>query len=228
MSRSINLYNPALRKRKLLFSALHMVQGLLLVFVGTLLLYAYIIRMEKDLITQEADLEAAFKGEQVQADRLASELRIKAASHVVPGDLQTREHQLQNHRALFLAISEGIARQHGYAQYLRAFARQNVEGLWLTGFSIDARGDHIRIHGRTLHAELIPRYLTRLSQEPALQGKHFAALDIRPTVGNTAPDQVHTVDFDLDSLEGEKSDPPKAGEGEKPKDPMGALQKWTH
>ena len=49
--------------------------------------------------------------------------------------------------------------QQGFAEYLRAFSRQSVNGLWLTGFTIAGSGE-LEIRGRVLEpgsrAELYP------------------------------------------------------------------------
>ena len=205
MNHSINLYNPALRRRKSLLSATNMVQGLLIVLAGILALYAYTTHVEESLRVQQANLEQVFNNDQAQFNHLATLLSSKATNQSTSAEIQALEQQLQNRHQLFAAISGALSGNHGYSQYLRAFARQNVEGLWLTAFSIDARGEHMQIHGRTLHAELIPIYLQRLSQEPILQGKHFAALELRTSAAETSnADQHEIIDFTLHSTEGDK------------------------
>ncbi|CAK0770133.1 putative Fimbrial assembly protein [Gammaproteobacteria bacterium] len=209
MSYSINLYNPALRKRKALFSALYMAQGLLIVFVGILALYAYTIDMEESLRRQEAEMGKVFNDSQSQFNLLASNLTGKTKKRNLSPEIATQESRLRNRRQLFLVLSGGISHNHGYSTYLRAFARQNLEGLWLTGFSIEGPGESLKIRGRTLHAELIPRYINRLSHESALHGQHFATLDMtRGTTGTAAPEgepaRQQTIDFTLTSMEGAK------------------------
>ncbi len=64
------------------------------------------------------------------------------------------------------------------SEYLRAFARQTTEGLWLTGLSIAQAGNDIVIQGRTLDADLVPVYLQRLRRETALRGHGFESLSV--------------------------------------------------
>jgi hypothetical protein len=61
---------------------------------------------------------------------------------------------------------------------MRAFAKQSLNGLWLTSFSIDSRSEQLNISGRTLQSELVPEFIARLSNEPALKGKLFSALNM--------------------------------------------------
>jgi hypothetical protein len=64
------------------------------------------------------------------------------------------------------------------SDYFRAFARQSLDGLWLTGFSIQSAGADIVVQGRTLDAELVPAYLQGLRRESALRGHGFAAISV--------------------------------------------------
>ncbi|MDP1765403.1 MAG: PilN domain-containing protein, partial [Methylotenera sp.] len=65
-----------------------------------------------------------------------------------------------------------------YAALMRAFAKQSIDGLWLTSFSVDSRSEQLNINGRTLQGDLVPEYISRLGNEPALKGKLFAALNM--------------------------------------------------
>jgi hypothetical protein len=55
--------------------------------------------------------------------------------------------------------------------------------LWLTGFSIGAGGAEVVLRGRMLDPGLLPRYLARLGQDKAFEGRRFDSLSI----GGTAP-----------------------------------------
>jgi hypothetical protein len=64
------------------------------------------------------------------------------------------------------------------AEYFRALARQSVEGLWLTGVTVGGAGSEIGVRGRALDPALMPGYLTRLRNEPVLQGKAVGSMAI--------------------------------------------------
>ena len=65
----------------------------------------------------------------------------------------------------------------GIAEYLRAFSRQSVNGLWLTGFTIVGNGE-LEIRGRVLSPDLVPSYIQRLNREQVLAGRSFARLEM--------------------------------------------------
>jgi len=68
--------------------------------------------------------------------------------------------------------------RQGFAQYLRAFSRQSVEGLWLTAFTITGAGD-IEISGRALRPDIVPVYIQRLNEEQVLAGHTFARFEMK-------------------------------------------------
>ena len=77
-----------------------------------------------------------------------------------------------------------IGNTTGFAEYLRGLARQIPDGIWLTGFSIEAGGQEMEIRGRMLNASALPDYIRRLGGEPAFRGRSFAALTLeRPGEG---------------------------------------------
>jgi len=86
----------------------------------------------------------------------------------------------QRHAALELLRGGGLGNDAGHAAALSAFARQSVNGLWLTGVVLD--NQQVALRGRALNPDLIPTYVTRLNKEAALQGRSFRALDIERPV----------------------------------------------
>ena len=82
-----------------------------------------------------------------------------------------------------------LGNRDGFARYMQAFSRQAIDGLWLTGLDIAASGSELQIYGRTLSADLVPNYLKRLNQEPAMQGRRFAELRISLPKAVTVPAQ---------------------------------------
>jgi hypothetical protein len=77
----------------------------------------------------------------------------------------------------------------GYSDYLRAMARQIVDGVWIRRFDIAGAGRHFTIEGSTLRADLIPQYIKRLSSEDAMRGRQFATLMLRPPKPSSKDDK---------------------------------------
>ncbi|MEO8154483.1 MAG: hypothetical protein ABI605_15540 [Rhizobacter sp.] len=124
----------------------------------------------------------------------------------------------QRHAALDLLRGGGLGNESGHAAALSAFARQSINGLWLTGLVLD--NQQVALRGRALNPDLIPSYVTRLNKESALQGRSFRALDIeRPlqaadAAASTPARSAAFVEFSLVSAQGaEAPAKPMAKEG---------------
>jgi hypothetical protein len=85
---------------------------------------------------------------------------------------------LLRRRGEILRLLEGgvVGSTGGFAEYLRGFARQAPQGLWLTGFTIGSGGNDMEIRGSMLNPAALPDYIQRLGTEKAFQGRNFAAL----------------------------------------------------
>jgi Tfp pilus assembly protein PilN len=177
MSQQINLFNPAFLPQKKRLSAPMMGLSLLVLVAGIaalgLALQANTTRME-----QERDNDAARLARK-QA-RLAS-VNAEFAPRTKSADLETQIKEAEAQLAALRHVSGVLQRgelgdTNGFAGYFKAFARQGVPGLWLTGVTV--AGNNIGIKGRTTDPAMVPGYINRLTQEPLLQGKSFASLQI--------------------------------------------------
>jgi MSHA biogenesis protein MshI len=112
----------------------------------------------------------------------------------------------QRQAALDLLQAGNLGNETGHANALSAFARQSIQGLWLTGVVLDHR--HVALRGRAMSAELIPGYINRLNHEATLQGRAFRALHIEralhaPAEAGSAPARsAPYVDFSLVNAQG--------------------------
>jgi hypothetical protein len=105
------------------------------------------------------------------------------------------EQQLKGEEEVLEVLQSGrLGNTQGYSGYMRAFARQTVNGLWLTEFGIKGAGNEMLLGGRTLRPELVPAYIQRLNQEVAMQGRDFAALEMqRPKMESASKDKPPKV-----------------------------------
>jgi hypothetical protein len=179
VSQQINLFNPIFKQQKKHFSAMTMAQALGVIVVGALLLGGFTIFKTKRLEAQAnaVSLQAASAERQMAA--VVAEFAPRQQSAALAADMQKTESELKALQKVEDVLKKGdFGNTKGYAEYLRAFARQIIDGVWLTGFSIIGAGNEISIQGRALQPELIPAYIGRLRSEAVMQGKSFAALEI--------------------------------------------------
>jgi hypothetical protein len=190
---NINLYDASLRRRFDWLApapAAALLGGVLLAVTATVL---WAQGRTAALRPQAEQLSADLAREQAAMQALAQR---RATQHADPAlqtalsDAQQALHLRQS--ALAQLQPDPKAAPSGHAATLAALARQSTEGLWLTGLALKDRD--VSLEGRALDPALIPTYVHKLNQEPALRGRTFRSLQVdRPlseaptvTAGTTA------------------------------------------
>ena len=180
MSQQINLFNPIFLKQEKHFSALTMAQGLGLILLGGLLLTAYDAYQLSSLQDEQKLTSAQLKLAQNQLAKVTADYAPKEKDARLETRLLRAEAEVKSLQQVSDILGKGeLGNTDGYAEYLRAFARQIVDGVWLTGFTIQGAGNAISLQGSALRPELVPAYLTRLKSEPVMQGVSFATLEMQ-------------------------------------------------
>lgn len=180
MSQQVNLFNPVFLKQKKHFSALTMLQALGLILLGAVALSAFanysLSRLRKDAAATSVQLQAAKN----QLSLINAEYAPERKSKALEEEVRKLEAEMKSMQQVFDTLRNGdFGNTKGYSEYLRAFSRQIVSGVWLTGFSIHGAGNDIQIQGRALKPEMVPSYVSRLKNEPIMQGKSFATLEMQ-------------------------------------------------
>lgn len=180
MSQQINLFNPQLLRQKKYFSVLAMAQALGLILLGSVLFYGYAM-YQVQLLTQQSDeANKRYAAEQEKLARYNADFSPQQAQQLLDDEMKKLETQAAAQRELINTLKSGaIGNTSGYSEYMRAFARQTIGGLWLTGFNITGDAVQMSMSGGALNPELVPGYIKRLSQEKVMRGKEFAALQMQ-------------------------------------------------
>jgi len=177
MSQQVNLLNPRLQRKRDALSLNVVALGLLAIVIIEAALSGYALLYSQTLQKQEVALKAQNQTllAEVEATRkLVAERKPSVALAKEIGGFSAiigpREEALERLRNINAA--EGV-----YSNVMRGFARQAIEGVWLTEFSASA-GD-LTIRGRLSDSALLPAYMRRLNEEPAFKGRRFLALDMK-------------------------------------------------
>ena len=180
MAQQINLFNPIFRPHRMaLLSAtvLSLVLGLMVLAGGAAFALA---RQEGHALKAQVDAGATrLKATQNEAKKLADEIAAQKKDAVLEAEVARLE-ALAGQRRDSMAVLKGgvLGNTSGFAEYFRAFARQTVSGLWLTGFTVSGGGADVSVEGRMLDAEILPQYLGRLKREAVFNGRAFSGLRI--------------------------------------------------
>ena len=190
MSQQINLLSNA-RSDKAKFSfgsAQGMVCGVAVALAVTVGFAAYENYQLRAMESQAAKVNALFKQSGLAPTGKPDEPR--KPSPELEARVSELEAQLKARQEVVDALQKGlVGTTNGFSEYMRVFSRQNVQGVWLTGFDIAAGGDDLTIMGRALNADLVPAYLQRLNREAAIQGRGFGSMVISQPVQTSRPEQ---------------------------------------
>lgn len=179
MSQQINLLNPALIKQKEYLTLNNMLLALGVAVLLMLAGYGYAQKQLSALIVQRGQVAEELQVVQEQLKQATLQHAPRGPDKALQDQIAQLEQKAKVHEQILEIIGQDSAgREKAFSGLMRAFARQGVEGLWLTGFNFDNSADTLMISGRALQPELVPQYIARLGTEPAFKGKSFAALSI--------------------------------------------------
>ncbi|OGA26150.1 MAG: hypothetical protein A3I02_07460 [Betaproteobacteria bacterium RIFCSPLOWO2_02_FULL_67_26] len=189
MSQNINLFNPAFRKQRRVLTLGTVVQ-LLGITLAALSGYHYTLWQQVNGLTEELrSADGLLKAQRGYVDKLKGKSATAKPDAQLESDIARLEAELKLARDSMDALKGGgFGNQQGFAEYLRAFSRQSVNGLWLTGFTITGGGE-LEIRGRVLSPDLVPSYIQRLNREQVLAGRSFARLEMNRPAPEAAADK---------------------------------------
>lgn len=180
MSQQINLFNPIFLKQRKYFSVLAMLEALGLIVLGSVLFYGYALYQVKQLSQQSEETGKRYVAEQARLARYTEEFSPEKSAQLLESELKSAEARAAVQNEIIDTLKTGeIGNSTGYSEYMRAFARQAVNGMWLTGFNIAGDGTQMSMSGAVLSPEMVPVYIQRLRQEHVMRGKPIATLQMQ-------------------------------------------------
>ena len=208
MSQQINLYYAESSRTGKDLSALNMLQGLGMIVLGAIAWYAYTYYQLEDLRSQLDESGKSFVAQQDKLNALTAEQSRKRSGLTIEQEMKQAEAELAAQREIINALKSGvIGNTKGYSEYMQAFAKQALGGLWLTGFSIDGDAAQMKLSGATLNPELVPAYIMRLNHEQIMRGKSFASLQMQlPKAEAGKPETTQYLEFVLQSVDVNEAD----------------------
>jgi Tfp pilus assembly protein PilN len=188
LEQQINLYQPILGARRHLFSARAIGLALGALAVSLVALAGFGAWRTARIERSVAELEGEQSRLLSMLERTAGDLKthrglaeLDAEAKSLSADIAARE------RALELLEAGSASPTTGFAARLESLARRQVEGLWLHDIAVGGGDSRLALRGATVDANLLPRYLAALAQEPAFAGVRFDRLTMRRAKAEEAP-----------------------------------------
>lgn len=200
MSHQINLFNPSFVEKEQVLSARMMLLGLIVAIIVGVLLYIYTWNQVSELESHVIATETKLTIERDRMTQTTEEFSPQKESALLVDELQQLESKLSKKQVVVDVLNDKeLGNLDGYSEYMRAFARQLIDGLWLTSFTINDAG--MILSGRLIQADLLPTYLQRLKNEKVMQGKSFSNLQIKVPGSESDTELGASVDVAVDYFE---------------------------
>jgi hypothetical protein len=209
MTQNINLLSSGLSKPQVGLSLATLVTCLGLALLALFAAQFILQYQVSSLTAQLRSMQDSIKDQRGQAEKLTGLAAARKPDPQLEAEIAKLEPELRQAQEAMSALKGGaFGNQQGFAEYLRAFARQSVDGLWLTGFNI-TEGGELEMRGRVLRPDLVPNYLQRLSREEVLSGRTFARFEMNRPVDSGAdkkgPAPARFLEFHLATREAVKT-----------------------
>jgi hypothetical protein len=187
MSQNINLLGPAFRRQRRLLTLATVAQCFGITLAAMLAYHFMLQHQVSGLAAELRTTEGLLGSQRNYVEKLKGKPAAVKPDTQLEAEVGRLEGELKTAReAMETLQGGGLGSQQGFAEYLRAFSRQSLNGLWLTGFSIAGNGE-IEIRGRVLSPDLVPSYIQRLNREQVLAGRSFARLEMSRPKPEAAP-----------------------------------------
>jgi hypothetical protein len=179
MSAQINLYHPRFLKQRELLTLLNVVLAAIAVYSLLALVGGWAWQNANTKRESATAAEAQLKLTKDQVDAAIKSAATRKPNPQLAAELEGAESMLRRREEIARLLESGVVGSTGgFSEYMRGFARQAQDGLWLTGFSIGSGGNDMEIRGSMLNPGALPDYIRRLGAEKAFQGRNFAALSM--------------------------------------------------
>ncbi|MGZ8304754.1 MAG: hypothetical protein ACXW2U_19790 [Telluria sp.] len=200
MSQPLTLFNPVFLKQKKVFSSVAMAQALGVLLVGALAMVAFGKQHVAALEKEAASLRLQLVQKETRRALVNAEFAPRTPSAAMAAQMVDAEARLRALGTVSGVLARGeLGHAGGYSEYFRALARQDMDGVWLTGVSVANGGADIGIRGRALKGTMVPGYIGLLTREPVMQGKAFSSLQIAQGPQTDGTKAAPFVEFRLES-----------------------------
>lgn len=169
----INLYQAAFRRPRIALSAAHALRLTTVLIVSLAVLSAF---THYETVALEKTAGAAAKQSQWLTQQATHYNEL--ARQVNGVDVEQLIAELKTIRQKKQRVLENLSAQNEhksrlFSSYFEGLARRPLDGLWFEEVSIADGGQSISLSGSTYQAELIPKLIASLQNEPAFNGVTF-------------------------------------------------------
>ncbi len=195
----INLYQPLFRKRRIPFAAATVGKILALLVLVYAAIYGAFLWKVGGLDAQLEQARTNRDALEKQVAELREQLPHREPSLALEQELNQLVEQRKSTQEVLNQLNQEMKRGAvPFSDYFTGLARQDMTGLWLSSIRIREGGEKLELGGGVSRPELVPKFLGKLADEPAFQGKTFQVLQLN------RDEEEAFVEFNLQTSVGEE------------------------
>jgi len=186
MLQQVNLYEPIFREDHKLFSAITICVGLGAVAAGlaaiTTFYWMHVVSLDRQLRAvhaQESAQDKLIAQAKAIVEQAGSQQTIDDHLKAMAIELGRRQQALRYLRGGDPGGDGTVHANRGFVGRMTALARQQLDGVWLTGATFVSGSGGFELTGAAMSGALVPIYLGRLTNEPAIAGTRLQTIEIR-------------------------------------------------
>lgn len=184
----VNLYSAEFRPEQIILPYKHIVFAVVALITVLVVVSVYLgisqSNQSKALKTVQAN--AIVMQEEV-ASHKAYLATLKPDPALVDENKSLTERIEQGRRLVSEFESLSLSELRDFSPYLIGLARHTKPELWLSNITIESAGHYLRLQGKALEPDAVPRYLQRLSEETAFEGSRFSLFSVKANEQNNKP-----------------------------------------
>ena len=177
MKQFVNLLRDDLKPvvQRLTLKRLVLVVALLMLLIASV--WGYLGYLEDKSSSRLSTLQAQLEQLQQRQQQLEQQLEQRRPSQALAQKSAQLDEQINAQQQLNQQLSSQQSTFNaGPEQLMQELSRVDIEGLWLSEFSMTPAG--VSLAGKTIRANLLPRWMKRFENMPLLSQSRFAVVDL--------------------------------------------------
>ncbi|MCC5855979.1 MAG: hypothetical protein JJU10_09960 [Idiomarina sp.] len=178
MKHAINLYHPSLRPERELLTSQRLLLTLALV---VLVLVGWRVALglsEFRLAQSQTQVSAEQSSLRADVTTLGQRARERRPDRDLSRRVDALEADIAVRRALLQEFARrGQVQRQDFSPLLTQLAAIHQDGIWLTRIRVNQ--ERVELHGKTLNAALIPRWMGKFEEAQSLAGFRFSIVELK-------------------------------------------------
>jgi len=186
VKQSINFYSAEFRPPELPQSAKLLLQVCGIILLLNLVLFISLLAIQGVQQQTLADSQLQQETLNQRLVKITASLPKRTPDNTLLARLEREKDAVVKRRKVIQYLkNDSLYDSNDFVAPVAQLEKQNVDGIWLSRFSLLNKGQDIELYGLARQPQMVSKYLQQLSTRPAYEGRAFRRIEVnRSTQGN--------------------------------------------